>query len=430
MKPPPVPTQFAALIGLDWADQKHDYCLRAAGADQVQAGQFDHSPQSIAAWVAQLRQRFGPGKIAICLEQSRGALIYALAQYDNLVLFPINPQTLAKFRQAFYPSGAKNDPCDAQLLLDVLCAHRDKLRAWQPDDAQTRQLTQLVEGRRDLVGLCTQLTNRQKATLKSYFPQALELVGEDLSSPMATDFLQKWPTLEEVKKAKPAALRKFYYGHNSRSPELIQERLALISKAVALTSDEAIIEPAALRVRTLALQLAQLKISLAEYERRIAKLFAAHPEAPLFDSLPGAGPALAPRLLVAFGTDRERYPQPDSMQRYSGIAPVTQKSGKNQHWVHIRWACPKFVRQSFHEYAAQSIRFCAWAKLCYEEFRRRGKGHQAALRALAFKWIRIIWRCWQNRAPYDEATYLRGLQNRGIKIYAELWDKPAATHGE
>src|SRR6476660_1850199 len=180
MKPPPAPIQLAAFIGLDWADQKHDYCLRAAGTDQVQAGHFDHSPESIAAWAAQLRQRFGTGKIAICLEQSRGALIYALAQYDNLVLFPINPQMLAKFRQAFYPSGAKNDPCDAQLLLDVLYTHRDKLRAWQPDDALTCQLNQLVEGRRDLVGLCTQLTNRQKATLKSYFHQALQLVGEDM----------------------------------------------------------------------------------------------------------------------------------------------------------------------------------------------------------------------------------------------------------
>ena len=95
----------------------------------------------------------------------------------------------------------------------------------------------------------------------------------------------------------------------------------------------------------------------------------------------------------------------------SGIAPITKRSGKSC-WVHWRWACPKFVRQSFHEYAAQSIRWSGWARAFYDLQRQRGKGHHAAVRSLAYRWIRIIYRCWQQRTPYCEATYCEALVRR------------------
>ena len=151
-------TQFIGYVGVDWADQKHDYCLKARGSQEIHSGEFEQSPEAIALWIGQLRQRLGKGTIAICLEQSRGALIYGLNKYEDIVLFPINPQTLTKFLQAFYPGRAKDDPLDARLALDVLCHHRDKLRAWNPDTAQTRQLALLCEARRKTVELRTELT--------------------------------------------------------------------------------------------------------------------------------------------------------------------------------------------------------------------------------------------------------------------------------
>jgi len=378
---------------------------------------------------ASLRQRLGSGPIAICLEQSRGALLNALSSHAGLVLYPINPQTLAKFRTALHPSGKKDDPVDAALLLQLLEKHGDQLSPWQPEDSATRQLALLVEARRGFVDRRTALINQLQSVLKSYYPQAFELMGEELGSSMATDFLKRWSTLAAVQKAKPSALRAFYYGHNSRSAELLTERLRLIKNGLALTNDTAVLAAQSLAAESLAVELAALRPVIARYDQQIERLFAAHPDAPIFASLDGAGAVMAPRLLAAFGTDRDRFADAQAMPRYSGTAPVTEKSGK-QKWVHRRWSRPIFVHQSFLEFAGHSVRFSAWAKRCYEGLIQKGKGHWAALRVLAVKWQRILWRCWQDRRPYDEAIYLQSLHQRGLARYADLVVAGAKTHGE
>lgn len=423
------PNSYVALVGLDWADQKHDVALRTAGSQRVEQSTFKHEPQAIAQWVGSLRQRFGEGKIAIVLEQSRGALIYALMGYDNLVLYPINPKTLAKLRAALYPSGKKDDPVDAGLLLEFLEKFGSKLSVWKPDNVITRQLSFLVEARRGFVDQRTSLVNQLKSVLKTYFPQALELVGEDLSSPLATAFLKRWPTLGAVQKAKASTVRAFYYGHNSRSQQCINQRLELIKTSMALTEDPAVIEAQTLAAQSLAQALAALRPIIVRYDQEIARLFASHEDAAIFASLDGAGPTLAPRLLTAFGTDRDRFASADAVACYSGTAPVTEKSGK-QKWVHRRWARPVFVHQSFVEFAGQSVRFSRWAKCCYDHLISKGHGHWAALRILATKWQRILWRCWQNRTLYDEATYIKSLQRKGIQIYAALWQETASANSQ
>ena len=408
-----------ALIGIDWADQKHDVALCPAGQTKLERSSLHQSPEAIALWVADLRQRFGPGPIAICLEQSRGALIYALMAYDNLLLYPINPQSLAKLRGALYPSGKKDDPVDAALLLQLLQHFGEQLRPWEPEDVTTRQLLLLVEARRGFVDRATSLVNQLQSVLKSYFPQALALLGEDLSSALGTDFLKRWCTLQAVQKARPTTLRAFYYGHNSRSEKLIQARLELVQRAKPLTQDPALLQAQGLAAQSLALALAALRPIIARYDSEIARLFAQHPDAFIFASVDGAGAALAPRLLVSFGTDRQRFADAEAMPCYSGTAPITEKSGK-QKWVHRRWARPVFHHQSWIEHAEHSLRFSAWAKRCHQHLQSLGMGHWAALRVLAIKWQRILWRCWQNRVAYDEATYVKNLQKRGLKAYADL----------
>jgi len=222
-------------------------------------------------------------------------------------------------------------------------------------------------------------------------------------------------------------VRRFYTAHNSRRADVIEERLQLMAAALPLTTDTAIVEPATLTVQMLVEQLRALAVSLRRYDARQAELFAAHEDAPLFQSFPGAGPVFAPRLLAAFGSDRTRYDSALSIQQYSGIAPVTERSGKRC-WGHWRWGCPKFLRQSFHEYANESIRHSLWARAFYESQRQAGKAHGAAIRALAFKWQRIMWRCWQDRTPYNEVYYLTMLQKRGsklLKLIAEPAEKAA-----
>ncbi len=159
--------------------------------------------------------------------------------------------------------------------------------------------------------------------------------------------------------------------------------------------------------------------NLERFDQAREQLFQQHPDQPVFDSLPGPGPALAPRLLAALGSDRDRYQDAAEIQCFSGVAPVTERSGKTP-WVQWRWACPKFVRQSFHEFAAQSRFHSAWAKASYQPLRLRGGSPQAAVRALAFKWIRIIYRCWKDRTPYDERIYLQALQRHGSPLMAAL----------
>src|SRR6266498_364616 len=340
--------EFAALIGIDWASQRHALCLYDCATGKRESSILEHTPEAIAQWARGLQERFRGNQIALCLEQTRGPLIYALLEYPFFVLYPINPATAARYRQAFKTSRAKDDPSDAQVCLEFLLHHREKLNPWLPNDGQTRELSCLLQHRRVAVDLRTLLTNMLRDALKSYYPQALELAGQDLFAPLGC------------------------------------------------------------------------QLPLKEYDSKIEQLFAQHSDALIWKSFPGAGLSLAPRLTCAFGSQRSRYQSAAAIQQYSGTAPVTEKSGKNQHWVHRRWARPHFTHQSFFEYASQSVLHCHWAKLYLKEQMARGKAYPTAIRALAFKWQRIMFVCWRDRVPYDETTYLQSLKRRGSHLARTL----------
>jgi transposase len=345
------------------------------------------------------------------LETSKGALIHMFLDVPWLTVFPIHPATSARMRRAFTPSGAKDDGPDAQVLLQLLVHHLHKLRPLLNDDVSTRQLAGLCEIRRQAVDQRTQLSNELTSVLKGYFPQALEWVGERLYSPMAVEFLRRWSDLILLKSARPSTIKSFYYRHNVRRPQAVAHRLQQISQAVALTTDAAILSVAVRHVRRLIDMLQVIQKHILDNETEIARAFAEHPEAGLFRELPGAGSALAPRLLVAFGTDRSRYRSAAELQRYSGVAPVKEKSG-GRLWVHWRWNAPWFLRQTFIEWAGQTVVYCPWARAYYEQQKKRGKHHWSILRSLAFIWIHILWKCWVTRTPYKESTYLESLRKR------------------
>ena len=404
----PTELELAACVGLDWADQRHLISLQATGCNNTESRQLEQKPDALHDWVAQLRTRFQGRPVGIAIEQSRGAVIHALMMYDFLVLYPINPKALARYRETFRGSGAKDDPSDAELLLDLLRLHRNRLRVWLPDTVETRRLQLLVEYRRKLVNNRIRHTNRTTSMLKMYFPQALDWVGQ-LGTVQSCDFLQQWPALMAILQAPPSQVQQFYQQHQCRRPALIQQRLLQISTARSLTDDPAVVDALSLAVQAEASQLRSIIDCIARLDHIIALQFAAHPEHHLFESFTGAGAVCAPRLLIALGTDRSRWESPADLQSYSGIAPITKKSGKSC-LVHRRLACSHFVRQTFHEFAAQSIRYSTWARAYYDQMRGRGLQHPAAVRALAFKWIRIIYRCWVDHQPYDEQIHLKSLR--------------------
>jgi hypothetical protein len=275
----------------------------------------------------------------------------------------------------------------------------------------------LCEYRRKLVNDRIHHTNRITSLLKMYFPQVLDWAGA-LGTPQACDFLEKWPTLTDIPRHDPSQLQVFYHQHHCRNAALIQRRLQQISTARCLTDDPAVVDAFSLAVQLEAAQLRPIIDGISRLDRIIAQQFAAHPEHELFESFPGAGPVLSPRLLVAFGTQRSRWSSAADMQCHSGIAPVTRKSGKSC-VVHRRLACSNFIRQTFHEFAAQSIRYSTWARAYYDQMRARGLQHPAAVRALAFKWIRIIYRCWVDHTPYDEQIHLNSLRAKQSLLIKE-----------
>jgi transposase len=418
--PQSTPAPFDLAIGLDRSEKKADLHLIELATGTHHQQQIKTTPETLQQWVLQLRQRYPNARVALCLEQPAPALLVFLETHAAFIeIYPINPITLKRFREAFIPSRANDDPTDAQYLAKLLVSHHQELTRWQPQDGATRELQILVEHRRAVIDERTALTNRLQAMLKSYFPQALDLCGEDLWRPLACDFLLKWPTLDALRKAREATVRRFYYAHGSRSEKLLLQRIETIGNAVAITSDVAVVESYALRVKLLARQLAALGRVVREYDQRIGRAFAQHPDSALFASFPGAGPVLATRLLTAFGSRRDRFESPNALQSFSAIAPVTKRSGGKCH-IHRRYVCAKFLRQSFHEYARESVRHSAWAAAYYEQQRDKGSGHHAAVRSLAYKWQRILWRCWQSHTLYDEATYHAALQRAGSPLATKL----------
>ena len=411
-------TVYTAYVGIDWADAKHDICVQAADGGLREFDCISSQPQGIETWAQALYRRFG-GPIAVALELNKGPLVTALQKYDFMVLYPINPLQLARYREAFTPSGAKDDPTDAELAVDLITRHPERFAALKPQSVSMRKLIGWVEKRDKFSADQGRVVNRLGHALKQYYPQVLEWFNQH-NTVVFCDFLNRWPTLMQVKRARKASLERFFKSHHVNSAPLIEKRITAIKAALPLTADPAVIEPHRLQVEIL---IEQLRITIKALKRFDDEIAATAQKLPdyelLFNPLPGAGHILAPRLLAAFGEDRKRYPHADALQMYSGIAPVTKRSGKKT-WVHWRWQCPTFVRQTFVDWAAQTINKSAWAGAYYRQQRAKGCTYQVAVRALAFKWIRILHRCWQNRTPYDESKYLEALRRKGSPLLSYL----------
>jgi transposase len=410
---PPTDTQPSPLggqtviVGIDWADREHAVCLIDPHG-RATVTQLPQSPEAIDEWAGDMAARFPGQTIAIAIEQSTGALVHALLKYEYLRIYPINPKQLARYREAVSPSGSKDDPADARLLAQFLQHYGAKLRPLKPDTAATRKLGRLTEIRRKIVDERTRLTLQLNSTLKQYFPQLIELCSKQ---PLLLHLLQRWPTLALLKRVHPKTLRAVLRAHHIANEERQTEFIHAVRDALPLTHDEAVVEPNALYAALLARQIQEFSRTIADLEKQIAAQTQQHPDQQIFRSLPGAGDALVPRLIVAFGTDRERFTSAEQMQCYTGIAPVTRQSGKSRH-VSCRYACPKFLRQTFHEFADQARKWSSWSEAYYRQKRDNGCRHQAAVRALAFKWIRIMFHLWKTNSNYDERTYIDQLPKR------------------
>ncbi len=251
-------SHFTAIIGIDWADKKHDICVQETETGRRQARQVRHRAEELDEWARSLYRRYG-GPIAVALELSKGPLVSALQKYDFFVIFPIDPTTLANHRKTFTLSGAKDDPRDAEFALELLLCHTDRFQPLKPQSTEMRTLMTLVEQRRRLMNDRVRLTNRLRNALKQYYPQALEWFDR-IDTPLFCDFIKRWPSLAPAKRARKATLEKFFHEHNMNRKALLERRVTAIKSAVPLTTDEAVIVPYRLQAMTL---VAQLEVALA-----------------------------------------------------------------------------------------------------------------------------------------------------------------------
>lgn len=397
--------QTEILVGIDWADKQHAFHAIDPNG-KVHRGNLEQTQSAIAQWIENCVKRFPEARICICIETSRGALINALMEFPNVVIVPVNPAALASYRKSFKHGGGKNDPVDAKLIAQYLQNYRAELRPLVNNSAATRQLETLTTHRRSLVDQRVSLGNRLMGLLKCYFPAVLEMKPAQMYADFVVNLLLKYPTLAQAQSAGSAKLRKLFFATGTK--EKLEFRIDILTSAKPMTTDQVVLNTHARLCQCIAMQLRALNKAIKGYDDEIGKQVRQHADYNIVKDLPGAGDKTHARIIASLGDDRGRYRTVDDFQAASGIAPLTIQSG-NSCKVAARWAATLYIKQTFHEYAGLSIRQCAWAKAYYEEQLARGKSNQTAKRALAYKWIRIIYRCWQNHQPYNEAHYISRL---------------------
>jgi transposase len=340
-------------------------------------------------------------------------LINALREYALAEVYPVNPKALANYRSAFAHGGGKNDPVDARLILKFIEQNREHLRPLQKDSPETTELYQLTTVRRQLVEERVALANRLGALWKAYFPAILELKPARTYSEFVIALVLKYPTLEHIQKAGKTKLRAFFYNIGTQAK--MEQRLEILMQASPITTDAVLIRTCARQCQAIASQISVLNRVIKGYDEEIKRLVQQHKDYLIVSNLPGASYNTRARLIASLGDDRTRYENAESLQATAGIAPITTQSGKSR-YVNARWACTKFMKQTFHEFAGLSITKCEWAKRYYEQLIAKGKSKQMARRALAYKWIRIIYRCWQTCQAYDESHYMERLAKTGSQL--------------
>lgn len=397
--------------GIDWGDQEHYVWITDDQGRRLADFPVPHTAEGLDHLVAEL---FRHAPIAgVAIEATHSLLIVKLI--DALFrVYPINPAQSNLWAGCLSVDPPKDDRRDAWTLAQGVRLFASQLRALAPDDPLTRQLTLLSHDEMTLISQRTALANGLKDRLKKYHPEVLAWF-EDVTKTTACDFVLAFPTPQALREAKPREVQKFLATHHIGLSPRWQARVAARGQGPAWPSDEATVAAAARFAASQAKLIGCLNQSLRDYSTTIQALFAQHPDAPLFASLPSAGAKNGARLLALFGSDRERFEDAADLQALAGVVPLTRQSGKSKE-VLFRWACRKEGRNALFLFAFTTLRQSVWARAFYEQQREKGHSHARALRALGAKWVKIIFRMWKTRTPYDELRYLRSLRDHGSPL--------------
>jgi transposase len=402
---------FAAL---DWAKDHHDVIVVDRVGTLVADFRFPHTAQG---W-EEFSQKMQPfGLCPLTIETSAGMAVDQLLQ-RGYPLYPLNPLAAKEYRKRKAPSGTKTDRQDAWACADALRIDGHAWRPLRPQDPATTTLRLLCRDEIALIEHRTALVNQLQATLDEYYPLALESF-EDWAKPFAWAFVRTFPTPAVLAKAGKRKWENFLHVHKLWRTETSPQRLAAWARGQQLNARPAVVSAKSLLALSLASVLETLQRQIQEYRRRITEAFAQHPDQAIFGSLPGAKQTLAPRLLSLIGTVREVDPDADSLMCQAAVSPVSYQSGKVCK-ARVRFLCDHFLRHTVHLWVDQSRKTCAWAQSYYHAKRDKGHSHASALRCLGKRWLKVLWRLWQNHAAYDESKYLSALEHHGSFVWHSL----------
>jgi transposase len=383
------------FAGLDWASRTHAVCVIDARGGVLAQFEVNHD----AAGLAELCRRLHTLHVnAVAIERPSGLLVDALLQ-AGLQVVPIHPNVVKATRPRYRSHGGKSDACDAYLLADLLRTDGHRFQPLASESDEIRALRALVRGRDDLVATRVQLANQLRALLESFWPGAAEVFA-DVDSPIALAFIQRYPTPKAASRLGPKRVAVFCAQHAYSGRRSAEELLKRLHQAAAVTLGELEMQAKGEFALNLARVLARLVEQIKLLTSRIEHAVQSCEDGRILMSFPRAGRICAAQILSEMGSVRERFDDPERLAAEAGVTPVTYESGKSKA-VAFRWACNHRLRAALTCMADNSRHASAWAAAIYEKARARGCDHPHAIRILARAWLRVIWRAWRDRQPYD-----------------------------
>jgi transposase len=399
--------QLTHFAGFDWAKDHHDAVILDRNGKTLASFTFAHDAKGWAQWREHIKSFPALG---VAIETSHGAAVEQLLA-SGVTVYPMHPKSAQRYRDRHVPSGSKTDQIDAWCFADALRMDGQHWRALSPTDPLVEELRLLCRDEVELITQRTALVNQLQAALQEYYPAALEAF-DDWTQPYAWEFVAAFPTPQELVKAGKRRWEKFLHTHRLWRPQTVETRMEIFARADQFCGGVAVTRAKSRLALSVVNLLRMMQAQLDAYRTAIEKLFAQHPDHDLFGSLPGAGDKLAPRLFSEIGENRGQYPDVQSLQCVAGTAPVSFQSGQIRQ-ARIRWHCNRRLRHAVHLWSDCSRKVCAWAQAYYLAQREKGKSHACALRCLGQRWLKILWKMWQTRQPYDEARHALNQQRHG-----------------
>jgi transposase len=390
------------FVGIDWAADAHAVCVQDAGGCKVAGFTVEHTADGLATLVRRLARIGAADVMPVAIERPDGRLVDVLLEAGHPVV-PVKPNAIKAWRDGEVLSGAKSDAGDAEVIAEYLRLRRHRLQLATPYSAETKALRTVVRTRSDLVEMRVAATNQLSALLDAHWPGA-KAIFADVESPIALEFLTRYPTARHAQHLGVKRLAAFCVKHSYCGRRTAEQLLARLRGAPAGTLDETICEAVRDAILALVTVLKALVGTVRDLDRSTIATLGEHPDESIFTSLPRSGQINAAQMLAEWGDCRQAYDSSDAIAALAGATPVTNQSGRHRA-VHFRWACNKRFRVAITTFADNSRHANPWAAKVYTDARARGHDHPHAIRILARAWIRIIWRCWNDRVAYNPAQH-------------------------